>query len=383
MAALKTSILQLTLLACILALCFLSLSATTIYGRTQKKSTKPATPGGNRNSTRPSPHGGHRNSTKPAKPTKSKPTKPTKPTKPVKPTKPEKPVNGTTPANDDDLIERINSNHTIGWKATKYDRFENVTIGYLRDSLFGLSLLPNDPDTPTIEGEVRVQLPASFDARTAWPRCVLPIRDQQSCGACWAFSSAYVLAQRLCVATGAKSYVTLSPEYQVDCDTLQRGCQGGYLSSTWKFLTNTGTVPDACVPYVSGRRTSAGASQACPSQCKDGSALRFYKAKSASYIRGVDQIKIAIMTYGSVQVGFTVYRDFMSYKSGVYKHVSTTALGGHAVALIGWGTENGTPYWIGANSWSANWGERGYFRIALGSNESGIESQVYAGIPVV
>ncbi|KAF0982978.1 hypothetical protein FDP41_010956 [Naegleria fowleri] len=358
-AIIRKSALHLFLLACIVALCYLSLSATTIYGRTQKNG-KPAS-----KKTKPSHnHGGqhHNNSTRP-----------------VKPHKPEV-VNGTTPANDDDLIERINTNHTIGWKATKYARFENMTIGHLRNSLFGLSLLPNDPDTPRIEGEVRVQLPASFDARTAWPRCVLPIRDQQSCGACWAFSSAYVLAQRYCVATGANSYTVLSPEYQVDCDSLERGCQGGYLSSTWRFLTNTGTVPDTCIPYVSGRTTSAGSAQSCQSQCKDGSALRFYKAKSASIIRGVDQIKIAIMTYGSVQAGFTVYRDFLNYKSGVYKHVSTTALGGHAVALIGWGSENGTPYWIAVNSWSTNWGERGYFRIALGSNESGIESQVYAGL---
>lgn len=30
---------------------------------------------------------------------------------------------------------------------------------------------------------------------------------------------------------------------------------------------------------------------------------------------------------------------------GVYQHVSGRALGGHAIRILGWGVENGTPYW--------------------------------------
>ena len=47
---------------------------------------------------------------------------------------------------------------------------------------------------------------------------------------------------------------------------------------------------------------------------------------------------------------FTVYNDFMSYKSGIYRHVSGGALGGHAVIIIGWGVEDGVEYWIAQNS---------------------------------
>lgn len=30
---------------------------------------------------------------------------------------------------------------------------------------------------------------------------------------------------------------------------------------------------------------------------------------------------------------------------GVYQHVTGHPLGGHAIKILGWGTENGTPYW--------------------------------------
>lgn len=81
-----------------------------------------------------------------------------------------------------------------------------------------------------------------------------------------------------------------------------------------------------------------------------------------------------IMTNGPVEAAFTVYSDFMSYKSGVYKHTSGTVEGGHAVKILGWGVENGEKYWLVANSWSTSWGMDGYFRILKGVNECGIES---------
>jgi cathepsin B len=48
----------------------------------------------------------------------------------------------------------------------------------------------------------------------------------------------------------------------------------------------------------------------------------------------------------------------LSYKSGVYQHVSGEELGGHAIKVLGWGVENGTPYWLVANSWNEDWGDK-------------------------
>ena len=74
------------------------------------------------------------------------------------------------------------------------------------------------------------------------------------------------------------------------------------------------------------------------------------------------------------------YSDFPAYKSGVYQRSeSAHYLGGHAIKMIGWGTEAGTPYWLIVNSWTDHWGDQGLFKILRGQNECGIESNCVAG----
>jgi len=82
-----------------------------------------------------------------------------------------------------------------------------------------------------------------------------------------------------------------------------------------------------------------------------------------------------------METGFQVYKDFFNYKTGIYKKTSPfwDYAGGHAVKIVGWGNENGTNYWICANSWGETWGENGFFKIAFG--QVGIDSDVYACLP--
>ena len=108
-----------------------------------------------------------------------------------------------------------------------------------------------------------------------------------------------------------------------------------------------------------------------------------------------------IMNNGPVEGALTVYEDFPTYKSGkyelvvlkqhslpklyilqgVYHHVHGKALGGHAIRILGWGVEEGTPYWLIANSWNTDWGDNGYIKLLRGKDHCGIESQITAGLP--
>jgi len=69
----------------------------------------------------------------------------------------------------------------------------------------------------------------------------------------------------------------------------------------------------------------------------------------------------------------------MNYAGGVYQHVSGRVEGGHAVKILGWGTDAGVNYWLCANSWGPKWGESGFFRIKQG--DCGIDEATYGCTP--
>ena len=88
------------------------------------------------------------------------------------------------------VVNEVN-NAAKSWKATTNKRFANTKLGDVRtwmgalkepkDMLAGLP----DFDYPN------VKIPDNFDARTNWPQCpsIAHIRDQSTCGSCWAFGA--------------------------------------------------------------------------------------------------------------------------------------------------------------------------------------------------
>jgi cathepsin B len=262
------------------------------------------------------------------------------------------------------------------------ESFENFCINlvdkYTPIIINGL-INKEDPATVCMQTKLCAQsiyvLPTSFDWRRQNPGCMHPVRDQMKCGSCWAFSASEVLSDLFCISTQGKTNVILSPQTLVSCDNQNMGCEGGYLDKAWLFIQQNGITTDSCMPYTSGN----GVTGTCPTKCADGTTLRYYKASSYKHVVGLSNIQRELMN-GPLQVAFSVYQDFMSYKGGIYHHISGSLLGGHAVELIGWGTDNDVDYWILKNSWSSTWGEQGYFRILRGNDECGIESNVYSGL---
>ena len=222
-----------------------------------------------------------------------------------------------------------------------------------------------------------VAAPAQFDSREQWGAKIHEIRDQQSCGSCWAFGATEALSDRFAIASNGSIDVVLSPEDMVSCDKSNLGCSGGYMNKAWAYLESTGVVSDACFPYTAG----SGTAPACRSTCTNGATFKKYKCKSGSTVHPltVATIQQEIATNGPVEGAFTVYNDFFNYKSGVYHHVSGGVAGGHAIKVLGYGTENGEAYFLCANSWGKSWGIDGFFKIRQG--DSGINQQIYGCTP--
>jgi cathepsin B len=263
---------------------------------------------------------------------------------------------------------------------TAHEAHENPLKDMSLGEIYGLlGTKKIDPVGDYPAPEENASLPSAFDSRTAWPDCVHSIRDQQKCGSCWAFGASEALSDRFCVASSGKLNEVLSPQDMVSCDNGDMGCNGGWLFAAWDYLEHTGIVSDACKPYTSGD----GSEPKCSKSCSDGSAPKKFKCKKGSVVEATtpNQIKSNLMKMGPMETAFQVYEDFFQYKGGIYHYTSGNFAGGHAVKLIGWGTENGVNYWTLANSWGTKWGENGFFRVQEG--EVGIDDSVYACTPDV
>lgn len=325
----------------------------------------------------------------------------------------------STPAINPLLVEKINSLQTT-WKAEVSFRFTNATVADVKRLLGTVLKGEKDYYEPEIEKKEfkfsDSEIPESFDVRTAWPQCSSVtgrVRDQSDCGSCWAFGSTEAFNDRYCISTGDANTV-LSPEDTNDCCNgaacaFSMGCNGGQPSGAWKWFTKTGVstggdysdigTGTTCKPYslpscahhvdppsgmVACDTLPSYSTPKCKSTCSEttyGTAYAKDKhfAKSTYSIKTITNIQKELMEKGTVSVAMTVYEDFESYSSGVYQHKTGKNLGGHAIKLIGWGVDNGTPYWTCVNSWNESWGEKGLFRILRGSDECGIESSVVAG----
>jgi hypothetical protein len=193
------------------------------------------------------------------------------------------------------------------------------------------------------------------------------------------------------------------------------GCNGETIIGAWQFLYRFGVPFERCMTYenpdddtVDLQNYIAGIDlPACSSlisdtfdRCPiDKKPMELHLSDGFYFIPGVKNkdpknmpdvpdgneynIRRDIYHWGPVSTGFTVHEDFTSWDGkGIYQwDGKSKEAGGHAVVILGWGTENNVPYWIIRNSWGPEWGEGGYFRILRGSNHCEIEENVVVGIP--
>nr|CAD1830018.1 unnamed protein product [Ananas comosus var. bracteatus] len=293
------------------------------------------------------------------------------------------------------IVEEINANPNAGWKASNNHYFTNYTVGQFKHIL-GVKPTPQNAleDIPVKTYPKTLWLPKNFDARTAWSQCstIGRILDQGHCGSCWAFGAVESLSDRFCIHFAMN--ISLSVNDLLSCCGFMcgDGCDGGYPIYAWRYFVENGVVTEECDPYFDNTGCvhpgcePAYPTPQCEKKCKDKNLLweetKHFSINAYRINSDPRDIMTEVYTNGPVEVAFTVYEDFAHYKSGVYKHVTGDVMGGHAVKLIGWGTsDKGEDYWLLANQWNRGWGDDGYFKIARGTNECGIEEDVVAGLP--
>jgi len=299
------------------------------------------------------------------------------------------------PVVTDKLVHTINSRKTTWTASTDQGWISELSFSQAK-VLCGAKKGGPKLQRKTYEG-AGISVPDSFDSRVNWPQCaqMKVIRDQSACGSCWAFGAVEAMSDRMCIFKGIN--ISLSAQDMNSCcDSCGDGCDGGYPSAAWQYWVDSGVVNSKCDPYsLPGcDHHIPNSTHPCPHQeyptppcvqtCSDNeqwSAAKTFSSTAYS-VAGEADIKAEIFQNGPVETAFTVYADFLTYRSGVYQHETGGVLGGHAVKFLGWGTENGTPYWLVANSWNADWGDHGYFKILRGQDECGIEDEVDAGVPV-
>jgi cathepsin B len=322
-----------------------------------------------------------------------------------------------TPLNLQKIADEVNS-QDLSWKAVVHPRFQNATVADAKRILGTILSGEEGYTAPETMREVFPggDIPEAFDSREAFSSCaniIGHVRDQSNCGSCWAFSSTESFNDRYCMATGDATTL-MAPEDTVSCCSGRKcsfsmGCNGGQPAGAWSWFTETGVTTGgdnsdvgsgtSCKPYSmtscahhvepTGDMPACDdvetySTPKCTSTCNEATYPTSFSddkhfAKTSYGIKGEENMQREIMEKGPISVAFTVYEDFEAYSSGVYQHVSGRNLGGHAVKMIGWGVDNGTPYWSIINSWNDSWGEKGLFRIIRGQNECGIENDGVAG----
>ena len=192
---------------------------------------------------------------------------------------------------------------------------------------------------------------------------VTPVKNQEDCGSCWAFSATGSIEGQHFLKTN--QLVSLSEQNLVDCaggDYGNEGCDGGLPYKAFNYVRDNGGIDtEDSYPY-----TAEDGDCSFSSYSVGATVTGYVKIPRASE-SGLEEAATKI---GPISVGINSRHDsFMHYSSGVYYNpdCSTIQLD-HAVLVVGYGTHNGQDYWLVKNSWGEDWGMDGYVMMARNKN---------------
>jgi cathepsin C len=159
-------------------------------------------------------------------------------------------------------------------------------------------------------------LPESFDWRKVnGINFVSPVRNQGSCGSCYAFGSLAMNEARLRIATNNTVQTIFSTQDIVECSEYSQGCDGGfpYLIGG-KYAEDFGLADEECNPYT-GKDGSCDARS-----CNRTYSTRYHYVGGFYGACNEALMKIELVKNGPLVVAFEVYDDFLQYSGGIYHH---------------------------------------------------------------
>lgn len=188
------------------------------------------------------------------------------------------------------------------------------------------------------------------------------VKNQGSCGSCWAFSTIANLEGLYAIKNGKQE--VFSEQELVDCDTIDHGCNGGLMTNAFNWLKTKGEMADASYPYHGRKET-----------CHyDEGKVDLHVTGYKNVDKNEETIKQVLFENGPLSIAVDA-TEFQTYTKGIKRDCRFGRLN-HGVALVGYGEEDGVKYWIVRNSWGKSWGEEGYIRLERGKGLCGLNSDV-------
>lgn len=272
-------------------------------------------------------------------------------------------------------VNAHNQLHEQGEKTftMKINKFGDLTPEEFKESIKCYKGKKQNSNANIYVPEENEKLPASIDWRTKG--AVTGVKNQASCGSCWAFSATGSLEGQTFLKTG--KLVSLSEQNLMDCSTKygNNGCEGGLMDSAFKYIKdNKGIDTEKSYPY-----------EAQDNKCrfKKGSVGATLKSYTDIKSGSESDLQSAVAKIGPISVAIDAEDSFQFYSSGLYygDDCSTSFLD-HGVLAVGYGSSSKGDYWIVKNSWGEDWGDKGYILMSRNKkNNCGIATD--ASFPVV
>jgi cathepsin F len=209
----------------------------------------------------------------------------------------------------------------------------------------------------------QVEAPATFDWEPTGK--VTPVKNQEQCGSCWAFSATENIESVWMIAKGLTNndFKPLAPQQIVDCDKSDGGCNGGDTPTAYEYVIKAGGQDtEASYPYRA-------VNQAC--QFKEADVE--VKISSWKYVgrNSEPDMLTGVATVSPLSICVDA-EPWQFYSGGIMKASQCGTSLDHCVQITAYDTSSATPYWNVRNSWGTDWGEKGFIRLQYGHNTCGV-----------